>query len=88
MTASQIGRLAFRAEGSMWVAYYALPGTMEGALLLGSISMQLVRDSARKQAFMDLMRSAMTEMLTSVAGRRPEWNDPVTAPEHEMGGSA
>ncbi len=51
------GRLAMRVEGNNWVAYYAMPYTMEGAVWLGSIAMGAVQAPERKQAFYSL-RSA------------------------------
>ena len=44
----QVGRLAMRVEGDFWRAYYAMPGTMEGALLLGSIAMGAVQREGPK----------------------------------------
>ena len=53
----EIGRLALRHEGNFWNAYYALPGTMEGALFLGSIAMAfVVENTERKELFMAMMR--------------------------------
>ena len=83
---SQIGRLALRVEGTWWVAYYALPLTMEGAVELGRIQMALVRHNPdRKQAFMDLMKSYLAELLEAQVGQVP---DVLTqpAPEHERSG--
>lgn len=40
--AVKIGRLAMRHEGSNWSAYYAEPGTMEGAIFLGSVDRKSV----------------------------------------------
>lgn len=86
---TQIGRLSFREEGGLWVAYYAMPNTMEGALFLGSIRMAFVvgvRGASKKQAFMTVMRDAVGDILEDKTGVRPTWNKPVTAPEHERGG--
>jgi hypothetical protein len=45
---TQIGRLALREEGEWWNAYYyAMPGTMDGALHLGSIRGRLHGGDAR-----------------------------------------
>lgn len=86
---TQVGRLALRHEGDLWNAYYALPGTMEGAIFLGSIRMAaVVASPARKQAFMDLMRDVVTDVIQEKTGLRPTWGGPETAPEHEIGGSA
>jgi hypothetical protein len=38
-TQKQVGRLAMRHEGMWWVAYYAMPSTMEGAVELARIAM-------------------------------------------------
>lgn len=85
----KIGRLAMRHEGSEWVAYYAIDGTMEGSLRLGSIRMAIVKDERRRQQFMDLMRDAVGDMLEQIMGVRPEWpHPPQPAPEHEKAGQA
>lgn len=87
----KIGRLAFREEGSLWVAYYAMPDTMDGALFLGSIRMVFVtgvRGAAKKQAFMGVMRDAVADIIEDNTGQRPVWKNPVVAPEHERGGNS
>ena len=85
----EMGRLAMREEGTLWVAYYALPDSMKGALFLGSIRMQFVAGHPeRKAAFMELMKEAVSDILEQKIGRRPEWpHPPHLAPEHERGGS-
>jgi hypothetical protein len=83
------GRLALRHEGNLWVAYYALPGTMEGAIFLGSIQIRFVRDDVRKLIFMGLMKDAVADILEEITGARPTWPDgEQPAPEHERGGRA
>lgn len=72
----QIGRLAFRVEGRMWVAYYALPDSMEGALLLGSISMGAVQAPQHKQAFIKLMQDVISRALINKVGSKPTWAVP------------
>ena len=84
----QIGRLAMRVEGDDWRAYYALNDTMEGALPLGSIRMAIVSIPARKQAFMDLMRDAVADIIEEKVGARPSWGDAKRAPEHERAAPA
>lgn len=89
MTArQQIGRLAMRVEGDKWTAYYALPGTMTGALYLGQIQMRFVQKPERKDAFMSLMREAVSDILEEATGVRPEWPEPAgrPAPQHERAG--
>jgi len=86
----QVGRLAMRVEGDLWVAYYALPDTMKDALFLGSIRMAFVQDFGNKQIFMALMRDAVSAILKGAVGADAEWPNPegVPAPEHERGGRA
>ena len=91
MTATQqIGRLAMRVEGDLWVAYYALPETMDGALFLGSIRMAFVQDFAAKEIFMALMRDAVSAIIKNASGHEPAWPHPhgTPAPDHERGGRA
>ena len=85
---NKIGRLAMRREGTMWNAYYALPNTMEGAALIGSIAIAFVTDNhERRQAFMDMMLSIAADHIETSTGQRPTMN--VTdAPEHERSGNA
>lgn len=84
----KIGRLAMRHEGTWWNAYYAMPNTMEDAILLGSIQMRFVQDKARKSAFMELMREAVSDILEELTGARPVWPEPEgqPAPESERSG--
>ena len=81
----EVGRLAMRVEGDDWVAYYALPDTMEGALRLGAVKMAIVsggpRQIERKWVFMGLMREAVADFLEARSGVRPDFNEPVAAPE-------
>ena len=85
----KIGRLAMRQEGGNWVAYYALSETMEGALFLGSIKRSMIMiNPERKDAFMDLMRDCVSDIIEEETGIRPIWGGSKTAPEHERSGSA
>jgi hypothetical protein len=85
----QVGRLAMREEGDTWVAYYAMPGTMDGALVLGSIKMAIAANADRKQEFMALMKEAVADLIESQCGHRPVWPEPPqAAPEHERSGRA
>ncbi|ABA04824.1 hypothetical protein Nwi_1563 [Nitrobacter winogradskyi Nb-255] len=87
MKRRKTGRLAMRCEGKFWNAYYALPDTMEDAILLGSIHIRLVADVTRKNLFMALMQEAVSDMLTDITGTRPTWPDePHAAPPHERAG--
>jgi hypothetical protein len=80
----QYGRLALRVEGDNWVAYYAKADTMKDALLLGSIKMALIDSNPKhKQAFMELMKGCVSDILEKIVGTRPVWNKPKDAPEAE-----
>ena len=77
-------RLAMRAEGDKWNAYVARAGTMEGAIWVGSIALKFVEyHRGRRDAFLALMRDAMTEVIEEVLDQRPTWSEPTDAPEHE-----
>lgn len=84
----KVGRLAMRHEGAQWNAYYALTGTMDGAIFLGSIAMRFVAtDSARMHLFLGLMRDAVSDLIEEQTGARPEWPEGIqAAPEHERAG--
>jgi hypothetical protein len=85
----KIGRLAMRVEGKNWNAYYALNGTMEGSVYLGSIAMRFVQDPVRKHTFMMLMRDAVSDILEEITGQRPTWPDGIQpAPDHERFGNS
>lgn len=84
----QVGRLAMRREGNQWVAYYAKMGTMEGAIWLGAIRMEIVVDPRRKQQFFKLMRDAAADIIEESTGTRPTWGVIIDAPEHERAGRA
>ena len=86
---SNIGRLAFRVEGEMWNAYYALPDTMKDAIWIGSIAMRFVEECGeRKRTFMLLMREAVSDIIEEKTGCRPEWPEPEghVAPVSETSG--
>jgi hypothetical protein len=76
-----------RHEGNFWNAYYAMPDTMEGAILLGSIQMRFVADQRRKNRFMDMMKEAVSDLIFESTGARAEWPDgPQPAPQSERAG--
>ena len=81
----QIGRLAMRVESDLWVAYYAMPDTMDGAVFLGSIAMRFVGGDSRtskrrKVAFMHMMKEAVADLIEEKVGQRPTWpNKPQAA---------
>lgn len=81
---AQIGRIALRVEGENWNAYFAEPGTMKGALFLGSMKLRLVETVERKHAFMALLRDVVGDLIEETTGTRPIWpTPPQPAPEHE-----
>lgn len=82
------GRLAMRHEGNFWNAYYAMPHTMEGAILLGSIAMRFITDNKeRKDAFMEFMKQAVSDIMKDELGYEASWpNPPEPAPESERSG--
>lgn len=84
----KVGRLAMRHEGAFWNAYYAMPNTMEKAILLGSIAMRFIVDNQdRKITFMNLMRDAVSDILEEETGHRPTWPEGAQpAPESERAG--
>lgn len=83
----QIGRLAMRHEGKMWNAYYALPNTMDAAILLGSIAMAaIVENKDRKNAFMDMMREIVDDIIEEITEHKPTWSGKHSAPESERSG--
>lgn len=83
-------RLAMRHEGLFWNAYLARSeGGMNGAIHLGSIRMSLVQDQNVKNAFMEVMKAAMTVAAYDATGVALSWpNPPEPAPESERGGHA
>ena len=74
-------RLALRAEGNFWNAYLALPNTMEGAKLIGSIALGSCRDREIKQSFMDLMTKVLNIAIKDVTGQEATSWDVGPAPE-------
>jgi hypothetical protein len=84
----QVGRLAMRVEGDLWVAYYARPGTMKDAVFLGSIQMAIVTaDCQAKELFMSIMRDAVTRTIKEVTGITPEWPEDCVRPAPDFDAS-
>ena len=90
MSKQEVGRLAMRVEGNFWVAYYAEPGSMAGAIDLGRIRMVGVATPERKAVFLRLMRDLVSDIIEHHTGARPVWPEPDghPAPEHERSGHA
>lgn len=86
---NQIGRLAMRAEGTQWNAYYASTTTLDGAVFLGSIALAAITQNPdRRQAFMDMMKDIVSDIIEEKTGQRPSWKGQNRAPEHERAGRA
>lgn len=77
-----------RVEGDWWVAYYALPDTMNGAIEIGRIRMGIVMDPKRKAAFMDLAFDAVRDFIEGATGGQVIGREERAAPEHERAGRA
>ena len=84
----QIGRLAIRDEGEWINAYYAMPGTMDGSILLASLRRTAADRPGVFDAFKDLGRTIVGEILFEEIGARPAWGGEDRAPEHERAGKA
>lgn len=81
-------RLAMRVEGEWWVAYFAEIGTMDRALEVGRIRVNLAEVPAIKALAMAFFQNTMTEIIKAVSGGiEIAWpNPPERAPEHERAG--
>lgn len=88
MSNREVGRLALRVEGEFWNAYYAPVGTMEGAVLLGSIRLALVaEDGEAKALFLKTMTLILARSVRKATGLSPTWKT-TAAPESERSGNA
>ena len=82
-------RLSLRCEGEMWVAYCAPLGTMKGAVLIGSIRLDIAGYPAVRDAFIQSMQAAAGVVAETLYGKAVvHWGNPVAAPEHERYGHA
>jgi hypothetical protein len=81
--AMEIGRLALRQDGPLWVAYFAAPDTMDGAVKIASILLTCVADPKHKATFMALMRDIVSDIIESNIGHRPDWPQPDGQPPKE-----
>lgn len=84
----KVGRLALRHQedntGDWYRAYYALPDTMDGAILLGQIRFNAIRNNQKAQdMFRNLMREAVGALLEDTVGEKPRWQEPTPAAGHE-----
>ena len=80
-------RLALRQEGAFWNAYLALADTMEGAKLIGSISMgAVVKDEKVKKDFMNVMQRVLMLAIKETTGERVKDWEITPGPERERSG--
>lgn len=88
MTENLLIRLAIRREGEFVNAYHAASGTMDGAMLVGSIRVSIL--DAHKDIWEDwkaLMSRAYQTVVHDATGCEVEMNEG-PAPEHERSGRA
>lgn len=82
-------RVAIRTEGNTINAYAARLGTMDGAVLMGSINRRLCEvDRAVFEAFVSAMSLAMAAMLKDACGLAVSAFEVREAPEGEKAGHA
>ncbi len=82
-------RVALREEGASWNAYIAEVGTMEGAVLIGSIGIGAVKANPDfKDRFIELMKDVFADGLARSMGVSVEKWDIASAPQHERAGHA
>lgn len=81
-------RLALRVEGDWWVAYAAMPNTMDDAIELGRVRMAVVGPN---ENIRDMFKEAMTEFVRLFIKEKFGVDADMVqsdAPEHERGGHA
>lgn len=82
-----IARLAIRQEGSLWNAYMAHNSTMNGSILLCSISFHIIKQNLDiKRNFVALAMQSMEKLIADVDAN-VEWGDIIPAPDHEKTGN-
>lgn len=80
-------RLALRREGAFWNAYVADMGTMDDAVLIGSICMAAIVDNPeRAAAFKAMMNGFFIEICEEYYGSAVKGFVEQSAPEHERAG--
>ena len=79
-------RLAFRVEGSWWVAYLAQVDTMEGAVEMGRILVTASQTVVVHEGFKALMRQVLTEQLGAIGVPPLSWEE-TTGPASERPGA-
>lgn len=80
------GRLAVREIRDEVRFFYALPDTMKDALLLGTVKTALLqRDETLFDKLVVIYTNAVALFLEDAVGVRPDFTEPMAAPEHERG---
>ena len=81
------GRIALREKGKWWVAYHAPLDTMDGAIEIGRIRLNLVMaDRMLKERFIAFIQEAFNVACREALGTTPEYpKPPMPAPAHERG---
>ncbi len=76
----EIGRIAYREEGTSWNAYWK---SQDGGLVwLGSIARRFVDDADRRERFMTLMQDSVAAMFKETSGAKVQFKRRA-APENE-----
>jgi hypothetical protein len=80
---SNVGRLAFRVEGTMWRCYWCpRQDSMTDSIKIGSILLRLVLDNdACMQDFIALMQRAFEKQVKALIDQKPVWGEPRPASE-------
>lgn len=87
MSKTQVGRLALRREGRQWVAYWAEPDTMKGAVWLGAVPIAVAeRHPQLRERWMQLMRDLVSALLREQGVPPVGWGGEEAAPQHERSG--
>ena len=81
-------RLALRVEGVWWVCRAAPEDTMEGAIELGRVHMNVVADPLLRDAFVEMMKASLCSVIEHAADIKIEHWETMSAPEHERSGRA
>lgn len=85
----EVGRIAFRQEGSYINCYFAPPDTMKDAVHIASVLRSACdRDDRVLEAFKALGQLIISATLKQVVGREPDEFRESPAPEHERSGRA
>lgn len=80
-------RIAMRVEGDWWVAYFAEPGSMDGAIEVARFPMRVAGHLAVRDAILVLVQDLMKSLLSGVLGLGGVEDFEISsAPEHERAG--